>query len=100
LIPAGYADGVPRTLTNRIAVRVGEHSYPSVGTISMDQLVIDLGDNPADVRQGDTAVLFGPDDPGAQQWADLLGTISYEIVCSPRGRVVRRYVGDPALGGM
>ncbi|RDI64428.1 alanine racemase [Nocardia pseudobrasiliensis] len=99
LIPAGYADGVPRALTGRIEVRVGEHIYPSVGTISMDQLVIDLGDNPAGVRQGDTAVLFGQDDPRAQQWADLLGTISYEIVCSPRGRVVRRYVGDPVLRG-
>ncbi|MCM6776173.1 alanine racemase [Nocardia sp. CDC159] len=99
LIPAGYADGVPRTLTGRIAVRIGEHDYPSVGTISMDQLVIDLGDNPEDVRQGDTAVLFGPDGPHPQQWADLLGTINYEIVCMPRGRVVRRYANDPEQAG-
>ncbi|MFI5777233.1 alanine racemase [Nocardia sp. NPDC051570] len=99
LVLAGYADGVPRPLTGRIAVRIGEHSYPSVGTISMDQLVLDLGDNPAQVRPGDAAVLFGPGEPHPQHWADLLGTINYEIVCSPRGRVVRRYAGDPEQGG-
>ncbi len=98
LIPAGYADGVFRPLGGRIAVTVGEHSYPSVGRVCMDQLVIDLGDNAANVREGDTAVLFGggPGQTHPQQWADLLGTIHYEIVCSPRGRVVRRYVGEGA----
>jgi len=100
LIPAGYADGVFRSLGGRISVRIGAHSYPSVGRVCMDQLVVDLGDNPVQVREGDTAVLFGgrPGDPHAQQWADLLGTIHYEIVCSPRGRVVRRYVGEGACG--
>jgi len=98
LIPAGYADGVFRSLGGRIAVRIGERSYPSVGRVCMDQLVVDLGGNSDGVCEGDAAVLFGgrPGDPHAQQWADLLGTIHYEIVCSPRGRVVRRYVGEGA----
>ncbi|MFJ1459988.1 alanine racemase [Nocardia sp. N2S4-5] len=99
LVPAGYADGVFRPLGGRIAVRIGEWHYPNVGRVCMDQLVVDLGDNTANVREGDTAVLFGPGQPHPQHWADLLGTIHYEIVCSPRGRVVRRYVGDIAQQG-
>lgn len=98
LIPAGYADGVFRPLGGRIAVTIGEHSYPAMGRVCMDQLVVDLGDNAAGAREGDAAVLFGggPGQTHPQQWADLLGTIHYEIVCSPRGRVVRRYVGEGA----
>ena len=49
-----------------------------------------------DVVEGDDAILFGPGtdgDPTAQEWADLLDTIHYEIVTSPRGRVTRRYTG-------
>ncbi|MBB5914698.1 alanine racemase [Nocardia transvalensis] len=94
LIPAGYADGVFRPLGGRIAVRIGDLHYPQVGRVCMDQFVVDLGDNIDGVREGDTAVLFGPGQPHPQHWADLLGTIHYEIVCSPRARVVRRYVGD------
>ncbi|RMI31813.1 alanine racemase [Nocardia stercoris] len=96
LIPAGYADGVPRGIGGRFAVRIGERDYPNIGRVCMDQLVVDLGANPAGVREGDTAVLFGgvPGGPHAQQWADALGSIHYEIVCAPRGRVVRRYTGS------
>ena len=46
------------------------------------------------MREGDTAILFGPGtdgEPTAQDWADLLGTIHYEVVTSPRGRVTRVY---------
>ena len=49
---------------------------------------------PVDVAEGDSAVLFsaGADgEPTAQDWADLLGTINYEVATSPRGRVVRTY---------
>ena len=61
----------------------------------MDQVVVDLGDNAAGVAEGDTAVLFGAGEgePRAQDWADAIGTIHYEVVCSPHGRVVRRHVG-------
>ena len=66
----------------------------SVGRICMDQFVVDLGPGEPDVAEGDEAILFGPGTSGeltAQDWADLLGTIHYEVVTSPRGRVVRSY---------
>ncbi|MBO0853995.1 MAG: alanine racemase [Nocardia sp.] len=99
LIPAGYADGVPRALGGRISVRIGDRSYPNVGRVCMDQLVVDLGTDPAGAQEGDVAVLFGgaPGDPHAQHWADLLDTIHYEIVCGPRGRVVRGYTGQAGV---
>ncbi|WP_431964213.1 alanine racemase [Nocardia sp. bgisy134] len=99
LVPAGYADGVFRPLSGRFEVWLGGMRRPNVGRVCMDQFVVDLGDNAAGVAEGDTAILFGGgvDEPGAQDWADLLGTIHYEIVCSPRGRVARRHIGaDPA----
>jgi alanine racemase len=66
----------------------------------MDQFVVDLGPDETAVREGDTAVLFGPGtegEPTAQDWADLLGTIHYEVVTSPRGRVTRVYCGGKAV---
>ncbi|WP_307188367.1 alanine racemase [Nocardia acidivorans] len=95
LIPAGYADGVPRVLGGRFDVWLGGARRPNRGRICMDQLVVDLGDNAAGVREGDTAILFGgaPGAPHPQEWADALGTIHYEIVCAPRGRVVRSHIG-------
>lgn len=96
LVPAGYADGVWRTLGGRFEVLLGGARHPQVGRVCMDQVMVDLGDNAAGVREGDTAVIFGgaPGAPHPQEWADLLGTINYEVVCSPRGRVVRRYIGE------
>ncbi|MFI9506428.1 alanine racemase [Nocardia sp. NPDC052566] len=101
LIPAGYADGVFRPLSGRFSVWLGGASRPNVGRVCMDQFVVDLGDNAAGVTAGDTAILFGggPNEPHAQDWADLLDTIHYEIVCSPRGRVVRRYIGGDEAAG-
>ena len=66
---------------------------PSVGRICMDQFVVDLGPDAGDVNEGDEAILFGPGtdgEPTAQDWAETLGTIHYEVVTSPRGRVVGR----------
>ncbi|MGQ4618013.1 alanine racemase [Nocardia sp. R7R-8] len=92
LIPAGYADGVFRPLSGRFGVWLGGALRKNVGRVCMDQFVVDLGDNAAGVQEGDTAILFGAR-PHAQDWADLLDTIHYEVVCAPRGRVTRRYVG-------
>ena len=95
LIPLGYADGVFRGLSGRISVLINGRLRPGVGRICMDQFVVDLGPGPVDVREGDEAILFGPGDRGeltAVDWAELLGTIDYEIVTSPRGRVSRVYV--------
>lgn len=96
LIPLGYADGVFRGLSGRIDVAINGRRYRNVGRICMDQFVVDLGPGPVDVAVGDEAVLFGPGtagEPTAQDWADLLGTIHYEVVTSPRGRVVRAHRG-------
>lgn len=96
LVPAGYADGVFRLLGNRMEVWVGGRRRPNRGRVCMDQLVVELGDNADGVAEGDTAILFGSGsrgEPRAQDWADLLGTIHYEVVCAPRGRVLRRYRG-------
>jgi alanine racemase len=96
LLPIGYADGLFRGLGGRIEVTINGRRRPSVGRICMDQFVVDLGPHADDVRPGDEAILFGPGTAGeqtAQDWADLLGSINYEVVTSPRGRVVRRYLG-------
>ena len=94
LLPIGYADGVYRALSGRIDVLINGRLRPGVGRICMDQFVVDLGPGAVDVAEGDEAILFGPGgsgEPTAQDWADLLGTIHYEVVTSPRGRVLRRY---------
>ncbi|CAN3127520.1 alanine racemase [Mycobacterium sp. smrl_JER01] len=105
LVPVGYADGVFRSLSNRFEVSINGRRYPNVGRVCMDQFVVDLGPGPVDVREGDRAILFGPGtdgEPTAQDWAEMLGTINYEVVTSPRGRMVRTYLAPerhPGGGG-
>jgi alanine racemase len=94
LMPIGYADGVFRSLGGRLDVLINGRRRPGVGRICMDQFVVDLGPGHVDVAEGDEAILFGPGvrgEPTAQEWADLLGTIHYEVVTSPRGRITRTY---------
>lgn len=101
LIPVGYADGVYRALSGKFEVLINGRRRRSVGRVCMDQFVVDLGPGPVDVAEGDEAILFGPGgrgEPTAQDWAETLGTINYEIVNSPRGRVVRTYSGA-SVGG-
>ena len=96
LLPIGYADGVYRTLSGRLEVMINGRLRRNVGRICMDQFVVDLGPGVPDVAEGDEAILFGPGtagEPTAQHWADQLGTIHYEVVTSPRGRVQRSYIG-------
>jgi alanine racemase len=94
LLPIGYADGVFRTLSGRLDVLINGRRRRGVGRICMDQFVVDLGPGTVDVAEGDEAILFGPGtrgEPTAQDWADLLDTIHYEVVTSPRGRITRTY---------
>ena len=93
LVPLGYADGVPRSATSIGQVWIGGRRRTIAGTVCMDQFVVDVEDDP--VQEGDEVVLFGPGDAGeptAQEWAEVLGTISYEIVTRIGARVPRRYV--------
>ena len=94
LMPIGYADGVFRSLGGRLEVLINGRRRPGVGRVCMDQFLVDLGPGHVDVSEGDEAILFGPGTDGestAQEWADLLDTIHYEVVTSPRGRIVRTY---------
>lgn len=92
LVPLGYADGVPRAASNRAEVLLGGRRRTIAGTVCMDQFVLDVGDDP--VREGDEAILFGPGDEGeptAEDWAQALDTIGYEIVSRVGRRVPRLY---------
>ena len=94
LVPLGYGDGVPRAAGGAASVLVGGHRRQIAGTVAMDQLVVDVGDD--DVVPGDEVVLFGPEGDGAptaQEWAEAVGTIDYEIVTRVGARVPREYVG-------
>ena len=94
LVPLGYADGVPRAAGNVGPVLAAGSRRTIAGRVCMDQFVLDLGDDAAEV--GDEVVLFGPGDggePTAQDWATATGTISYEIVTRVGPRVPRVYVG-------
>ncbi|WP_423182009.1 alanine racemase [Arthrobacter sp. NyZ413] len=98
LIPLGYADGVPRVATGG-PVQVGEITYPVVGRIAMDQMVIDLGgvgQAEAGLR-GAEAVMFGDGTnggPTADDWAAAAGTNNYEIVTRISPRVPRIYANE------
>jgi alanine racemase len=94
-IPAGYADGFNRLFSNRGRVLVGGHSYPVVGRVCMDQSMVDLGPE-TDVRVGDEVVLMGRSgrlEIPCEEWAEKLGTITYEVTCQLNARVARVY--DP-----
>ena len=94
LMPIGYADGVFRSLGGRLDVLINGRRHAGVGRICMDQFLVDLGPGHVDIAEGDEAILFGPGthgEPIAQDWADLLDTIHYEVVTSPRGRITRTY---------
>ncbi len=93
LVPAGYAEGIPRAAGNTASVWVGDARRPVRGRVCMDQLVVDLHGEL--LPPGTEVVLFGPGDQGeptAQDWADAVGTITYEIVTRVGGRLVRRHV--------
>jgi alanine racemase len=105
LVPLGYNEGIPRHATNTAEVLIRGRRWMISGTVCMNQVVVDLGDDPA--RPGDTAVFFGPGDSGeptAQEWADALGTLSYDIVTRISAEIPRSYSGvtsvpGPALAG-
>jgi alanine racemase len=96
-VPVGYADGIPRRLSAAGGrVLINGKRYPYAGTVTMDQVVIDVGDDPVDV--GDPVVFIGTqgdEEVTATEWADLLETINYEIVCQFGSRLPRRYLGGP-----
>lgn len=91
VLPAGYADGIHRVLSNNYSVKIHDTLCPVLGRICMDMMMIDVTDVEG-VRAGDEAVIFdGELMPAAAKNA---GTIIHEMVCSPSARVPRVYISD------
>lgn len=93
-VPVGYADGYPRALSSRAEALLNGRRRPVAGAVTMDQLLLDCGDDP--VRVGDEVVLLGrqgTERVTAAELAELAGTIGYEIVTGVGARVPRRHVG-------
>ncbi len=96
--PIGYGDGVRRGLSNNCDVLIGGRRYPFAGTVSMDNITVDLGPEPR-ASVGDPVTIIGRDGElrqTAEELAERLDTINYEIVCGISARVPRRYHRDGA----
>lgn len=96
-VAAGYGDGYPRLLSGKAEVLAGGKRYPAAGNICMDQFMLDLG--PAcPLKRWDRVVLFGPDPagPDAEEIAEKIATIPYEICCMVNQRVQRVYMSRNA----
>ena len=96
-VPLGYADGIRRGLTNNCEVIIGGRRHPLVGTVSMDNITVEVGSSDA-VRVGERVVVIGSGGGGervtAEELARRIGTIGYEILCGVSGRVPRVYHRD------
>jgi len=92
VLPLGYGDGVRRGLSNNAEVLIAGRRYQLVGTVSMDNVTVDLGPG-SSVEPGEEAVLIGAqagEEILAEEVARRLGTINYEVTCGISGRVPRR----------
>lgn len=95
-VPAGYADGYSRALSNRGKVLLHDMKVPIVGRVCMDQFMVDVT-GLSDVHVGETITLMGDgtdDAPTAEDLANYLGTITHEITCGISRRVPRVYMKD------
>jgi alanine racemase len=91
VIGIGYADGVPRNLSNKMTVLIRGQKVQQIGAITMDQLMLDVSAIP-DLQAGEVVTLIGQDGDfqlSADDWAQSLGTISWEILCSFKHRLPR-----------
>ncbi len=95
IVAIGYADGIPRGLSNRIRVSVHGQKVAQIGTITMDQCAIDVSHVP-NLQVGDVVTFLGGDSENtADGWANLLNTISWEILCGFKHRLPRINVYEP-----
>lgn len=96
VIGIGYADGVPRNLSNHMNVLIRGQQVKQIGAITMDQMMLDVSHVP-DLQPGEVVTLLGADGNhqiSADDWADTLGTISWEILCGFKHRLPRVAVGQ------
>jgi alanine racemase len=92
-VPLGYADGVRRGLSNVADVLIGGRRRRIIGSITMDQFMVDCGDDPID--RGDEVVLIGPqgdESIGVDELARHLDTIGYEVMCGISPRIPRVHI--------
>jgi alanine racemase len=93
VLPVGYADGLPRALSNHWEVLIAGKRYPQVGMVCMDLCMVDLGDDACEPGEEVTVLGgYGADEWGVERAAEVLGTINYEIVCGIGKRVPRVYL--------
>jgi len=96
LVGIGYADGIPRSLSNRMQVIIRGRLAPQIGSITMDQLMVDVSAF-AHLPVGEVVTILGEDGQisiSAEDWANTLNTITYEIVCGFKHRLPRVVVGS------
>lgn len=99
IVGIGYADGVPRNLSNKMTVLIQGQQVRQIGAITMDQMMLDVSAIP-DLQTGEVVTLIGQDGNlsiSADDWAEKLGTISWEILCSFKHRLPRVAVSDGML---
>lgn len=87
-VPIGYADGVPRALSNKIFGEIDGKKIKQIGNITMDQMMFDITD--IEAEEGDVITLLG-DDLLIDEWAKIVGTINYELTCRLKVRLPRVY---------
>ena len=94
VLPVGYADGLPRSLSGKARFRLHGADVPVIGRICMDMCMVDIT-NVADAKTGDELTLFGYDEDGqcvpVERLAEACGTISYELLCTLSKRIARLY---------
>jgi alanine racemase len=91
VVDIGYADGIPRRLSNRMQVAIRGQLVPQIGSITMDRIMLDITQIP-DLQVGEIVTILGRDGDvqiTADDWANELGTISWEILCGFKGRLPR-----------
>ena len=99
IVPAGYADGVPRSLSGRGAVLIHGRRCPVAGRVAMDLTAVDATDLPRATLSGDEVVFFGEQEGtrlGVEEMAEAAGTVSWEILCGVGPRVPRVIVDNGA----
>lgn len=95
VISAGYADGFSRRLSNKATVTINGKRYPQIGRICMDVCMADVTDGydePGGVHAGDEVTIIGDGGMSAEEAAQIVGTINYELTCLITNRVKRIYV--------
>lgn len=92
VLPIGYADGIPTSVSNKAKVLIGKSYYPVVGRVCMDYMMVSLGDNKAGVKINDEVTVMGTGKISVEHFAKMCGKIPYEVTCDVSKRVPRLYI--------